>query len=408
MKVIFASFGSFGDINPFLWMAQILKDHGFETTIITNKYFEEYILEKNINCIGIGDIDEYKKVFNSIDISGKGGKNILILLKNLKNFIKEICIKPVKETFSIISEIKDQDTIIIHNLLAFGAGLAGIKNSLKRVTVLLAPITLSNFRKFNDNSPPFKKSLFKKINELSFKNIYGKHLEKIIDDLNIDISKKSKPNWIFNGKNICLFPPWFQHYDVEMSDKLNHIGFPEIGTPDELPADLTNFLEKNNNPIVFTPGTLFSNNDNFFNEALKTLKYLNKPGIFLSKSLKDLHLDIPDNVYIADFIPLDKLLDRCGLIVHHGGIGTTSQSLRSGAPQIIFYHQGMDQKINAEIIEKQGICRKYPYKKFSSKILNIFIKELLTDDIRDKCLELRDTINGESSADRLIKYVKQL
>ncbi|MBV2156621.1 activator-dependent family glycosyltransferase [Kitasatospora sp. SUK 42] len=44
---------------------------------------------------------------------------------------------------------------------------------------------------------------------------------------------------------------------------------------------------------------------------------------------------VPDNVRIADFVPLNVLLPTCSAIVHHGGTATFAAALEHGVPQLI-------------------------------------------------------------------------
>ena len=55
-----------------------------------------------------------------------------------------------------------------------------------------------------------------------------------------------------------------------------------------------------------------------------------------------------------DTAPHERLFSRCSVVVHHGGIGTTTASLRSGAPTIVtpcLY----DQFSSAAMVETLGV-----------------------------------------------------
>ncbi|MEU4618065.1 activator-dependent family glycosyltransferase [Streptomyces umbrinus] len=45
--------------------------------------------------------------------------------------------------------------------------------------------------------------------------------------------------------------------------------------------------------------------------------------------------DLPANVRVVDFVPLDALLPSCAAIVHHGGAGTCFTATLHGVPQIV-------------------------------------------------------------------------
>jgi rhamnosyltransferase subunit B len=59
---------------------------------------------------------------------------------------------------------------------------------------------------------------------------------------------------------------------------------------------------------------------------------------------------------IVDAAPHELLFPRASAIVHHGGVGTTGQALRSGRPMLVvpFAH---DQPDNADRMRRLGVAR---------------------------------------------------
>jgi sterol 3beta-glucosyltransferase len=49
-------------------------------------------------------------------------------------------------------------------------------------------------------------------------------------------------------------------------------------------------------------------------------------------------VDVPNNVFLLDAAPHSWLFPRMSAIVHHGGAGTTAESLRSGVPTVVVPH----------------------------------------------------------------------
>jgi UDP:flavonoid glycosyltransferase YjiC (YdhE family) len=63
---------------------------------------------------------------------------------------------------------------------------------------------------------------------------------------------------------------------------------------------------------------------------------------------------LPDNVHVAQWLPLPALLATCSAIVHHGGAGTTLTALASGVPQLILPQRG-DQFVNGAAVTQRGL-----------------------------------------------------
>jgi UDP:flavonoid glycosyltransferase YjiC (YdhE family) len=62
---------------------------------------------------------------------------------------------------------------------------------------------------------------------------------------------------------------------------------------------------------------------------------------------------VPDNVRLADWVPLNALLAVSDAAIHHGGAGTTLTALNAGLPQLVL-PQGADQFMNAAAVVRSG------------------------------------------------------
>ncbi|EOD66251.1 glycosyltransferase [Amycolatopsis vancoresmycina] len=66
--------------------------------------------------------------------------------------------------------------------------------------------------------------------------------------------------------------------------------------------------------------------------------------------------ELPDRVRAAGFVPQAEVLKHAGLVVHHGGTGTTLAALAAGLPQLVL-PQGADQFANADTLSTLGAAR---------------------------------------------------
>jgi UDP:flavonoid glycosyltransferase YjiC (YdhE family) len=63
--------------------------------------------------------------------------------------------------------------------------------------------------------------------------------------------------------------------------------------------------------------------------------------------------DVPGNAFVADYLPLDRAVQRSRLVICNGGSLTTYQALASGVP-ILGLCTNMDQLLNMNAIERLG------------------------------------------------------
>ncbi|KQX56344.1 MULTISPECIES: nucleotide disphospho-sugar-binding domain-containing protein [unclassified Streptomyces] len=64
--------------------------------------------------------------------------------------------------------------------------------------------------------------------------------------------------------------------------------------------------------------------------------------------------DVPPNVRLVDWAPLDLLLDTCVAVIHHGGSGTMLTAAAAGLPQCVI-PRGSYQQTGADLLPARGI-----------------------------------------------------
>ncbi|MFD8880985.1 nucleotide disphospho-sugar-binding domain-containing protein, partial [Streptomyces erythrochromogenes] len=64
--------------------------------------------------------------------------------------------------------------------------------------------------------------------------------------------------------------------------------------------------------------------------------------------------EVPDNVRVVDFVPLETLLPSCSAVIHHGGAGTFNTALSCGVPQLILPDGVWDTDHKARLLEERG------------------------------------------------------
>ena len=149
---------------------------------------------------------------------------------------------------------------------------------------------------------------------------------------------------------LAMYPDWFAPATKTFLPQLIHCGFPlQDNSTDD-------FSVPQDRPIVFTSGTAHHHCRTFFQAAVKACVQLERPGLLLSTFPENFPEKLPDSVQAMPYRSFTRLLPHCSAIVHHGGIGTTSQALAAGIPQLI-RPMAFDQFDNAVRIEKLGCGR---------------------------------------------------
>ncbi len=154
--------------------------------------------------------------------------------------------------------------------------------------------------------------------------------------------------WLSPDRIIAMYPNWFAPATESFAPTLLHAGFPlEDLSETEIDTSTTD------RPFVFTAGTANHHCKKFFQHAANVCLQLDHPGLLLSTHAENFPASLPAQIQCRQYVSLRTLLPNAAAIVHHGGIGTTSQALAAATPQVI-RPMAFDQFDNATRAEQLG------------------------------------------------------
>jgi UDP:flavonoid glycosyltransferase YjiC (YdhE family) len=122
---------------------------------------------------------------------------------------------------------------------------------------------------------------------------------------------------------------------------------------DGMPAELARFLQDGPAPLVFSLGTsAVGAAGDFYTVSLAAARRLGMRAVFQTGQHPQ---GLPADAMAVEYAPHSGLFPRAAAIVHHGGIGTTAQAMRSGRPMLVvpFAHDQFD---NGERAKRLGIA----------------------------------------------------
>lgn len=332
---LLSTFGSAGDVFPIVGLALELKSRGHDVTIATNPHFEPLIARHGVAFEATGAAKEYDACIKHPDLwhPTKAFGHIARTLRPVLRRQYEIC----AEHFA-----RRRDTVCVANVYGFGALNAREKLGMKVITLHLQPAAL-----WSDVDPPTLPNLFgpRWLKGL----LYRVGCKLVIDptvlpDLNawraeLGLAKVRSITQFWNSPDgvLGMFPAWYAPPQVDWPPRVALTDFPLWNDAANLPldADVEEFLRAGSAPIAFTPGSANVHGEGFFRAAVEACEKLGRRGILLTSYAEQIPARLPESVRHVQYAPLDLLLPRCAAFVHHGGIGSMSQALLAGIPQLI-------------------------------------------------------------------------
>lgn len=358
-RVLLLPIGSSGDVNPFLWIGRTLRDRGHDVSVAANPVFGDAVRGLDLRFVPFGDESEYYALLDHPDVwhPKKGPPLVLryagdITLRYYEMLIRELADGP--------------RPLVLAPSTAFGARIAQRKLGFSLLTVNLQPCILLSV----GDTPilgrrlAWIRSLPAFAKRVLFEFIRTRVGLEITPGVRLACRAAEVPPprnafrewWQSPEGALCLWPDWFGPPQPEWPPRTTCVGFPLYDLADQvaLSSELAAFLSAGPAPVLFTPGTAMSQGADFFATALAACRRAGLRAIFATKFPNSLPSPLPPEFLHVRYAPFSVLLPRCAAIVHHGGIGTTSQALAAGIPQLIrpFSH---DQPDNAARVRRLGV-----------------------------------------------------
>lgn len=357
MKVLLVTVGSSGDVHPFVGLGLELARRGHEVTLVTSGYFRTLAERAGLGFVDPRPDFDFRSLLSDADIwhPHRGPRVIM----------RSAVLPLVRPTYEAIAErYQPGATLVVASSLAFGARVAQDRFAIPTGTVHLAPAILRTVQGgaklpgmlLGEWVPTWLKRWQYAVVDAVADRMLAPEINAFQAELGLPPARGIMDDW-WNSPELVLgmFPDWFAATQPDWPPQTVLTGFPlydERGVV-EPSRELADYLAAGEAPIVFTPGSANVHGRQFFIAAVDACRRLGRRGLLLTRFAEQLPEPLPDFIRHEAFVPFGWLLPRAAAVVHHGGIGSVSQGLAAGIPQLIM-PLGFDQFDNAWRVGRLG------------------------------------------------------
>lgn len=368
MKIGIQTWGSHGDIRPFIALAEGLQDAGHDVTLA-------------ITCV---DSDRYngfnpKAGFKLRIISTPVILDRLLLekigamilqernaIKQTQLAIEQLFLPAESEMFQASNQLCAENDLVIGHYFLYPLGAAAERHGRPYVSVALVHGAVPSALQPPSGVPDFG-TLINRLAWWLARSVLNKKLKKYSDQLRLKNGIKVARDLIDNvwasqqltllaiSPTICeRRPDWPDYYQVcGALDTQDSVA--EGSVPEELHA----FLSDGAPPIYMTFGSAMSGSDEKQTIALLTeaANAASVRAIIQAPRWGDFGLQSNEVIHYVIAAPHAAVFPRCGLIVHHGGAGTSHSALRAGKPSVVVAHTA-EQELWGRELERIGVASK--------------------------------------------------
>lgn len=355
--ITFLTYGTRGDVEPFLALALHFKDMGYDITFAAPSDFKNWVEQQDLHYKPTTRTPIKRIVENPAlqDLMNFNLFKIRKAYKTLKTFTFENLV-------DIVPKIVDKtDLIIAHCGLLMASDIAEKHNV---PLVFLSPIPATPTKSFP--IVPLTRSLgvLNKATYLPIRlaraftpSLY----QKVRENLQLPPASRFKNSFQLNGKPI----PILHIYSPNLCPRPNdwppsalitgNLFLDKLGKNWQPEPDLAEFLENGPPPVYIGFGSMITGqSENLVEIVLKAAKQANQ-RLLLSAGWAGLKpQNATKDVFLLGDVPHYGLFPHVKAVVHHGGAGTLAAGLRAGKPTLVCPF-GFDQSWWGAIVERKQL-----------------------------------------------------
>jgi UDP:flavonoid glycosyltransferase YjiC (YdhE family) len=391
-RIVLSTFGSFGDVHPYIAIALELQARGHTPVIATSGSYRE-----KVEALGLElqPLRPAMPTFEQPDEIARIVERLMGQRDGPEQVIKEL-MPHMPDIYADLDAAAAGADLLLTHPLPFAGPLVAQKRRLRWVSSVLAPISffsaydppvlpqlpaLHGLMKLSPAlvrlllrlSQPRLDAMLRPVYELRAQLglprgatplLAGQHSPRMVLALYSRVLGEPQPDW----------PAHTRVTGFAFYDRRDYFG------ETETPRALLQFLDAGPPPIVFTLGSsaIWVAKD-FYRDSITAARTLGRRALLLIGHQRNMPAEpLPDGVAAFEYAPYGEVLPRAACIVHQGGVGTTGQALRAGRPVLVVPH-AHDQFDNAARLARIGTARVLPRPKYNAANATRELRKLLDE-----------------------------
>ena len=415
-RIVITSWGSYGDVNPYLGLSLALKRRGHSPVLAIPAYYRANVERAGIEHAPVGpDVEPSDTTIVARIMDARKGTEFLL---------RELLAPAVDRSYEQLrAAARGADLLVTHPVTFAGPVLAEA-TGIPWVSTVLAPASFMSERDpFVMPPAPWLKqvesvSRWPSVMLMRFAHRMTRAWMAPVDALRARLGLPRGRHPVFEGQHsptlvLALFSRVLAKPQVDWPPNVRVAGhvFYDAGHGESLAPELARLLDDGEPPLVFTLGSsAVMAAGRFYEESVEAARRLARRAVFLAGSDRAAQLarSLPSGMLAVDQAPHSLLMPRAAVVVQQCGIGTLAQALRAGRPilAVPFAH---DQPDNAWRATRLGVARTIPAQRYEARRAERELGCLLDDPAcAARAQAVGDQVRQEDGAARACEAIDEV
>ena len=386
-RIVLATFGSPGDLQPFLAIGAELRARGHEPIVATSALYRDQVAAAGLDFAPVRpDRSPNQQDPDFLD-------RVIRDQASPAAVFRAMFLPSLRESLEDLLEATEGADVVVAHTLASAARLAAETRGLPWISAVMQPMGYLSAYEPPLIGPRAISGVLRRLGPGPTRPVL-KLARRLTDawarewhDLRAELGLPpvaDHPLWEGQHspvRSLGLFPRVLGEPQPDWPPQARITGFPFYRPPQQsLDPKLRYFLDNGEPPLVFTLGTTAINDPgSFFEESAAAVQRLGQRAIFfVGRGNKESSEDVSPDAIAVSYAPHELVFPFARAIVHQGGIGTLSESLLAGKPMLIMPY-GHDQADNAWRASRLGVARVVSRGRYRAGVVGRELSRILDD-----------------------------
>ena len=424
-RIVLTTYGSLGDLHPYIALALELKRRGHRPLIATSPVFRDKVEPLGLDFHPTRP--DFPSPYEQPELMKELSKRAMHARTGAEFVARELFANRVRDSYADLMEAVQGADLLVTHPITFAGPLVAQVTGIRWVSSILSPIVF--FSAYDTLIPPHMARMAKLFSLLPVplnRLIRGiarqgiKHWFEPVEALRKELGLPSRGIPIFEGQHspemvLAMFSKVLAEPRPDWPPNTHVTGFcfyDKLEATDEtttLAPELESFLESGKPPILFTLGSAAVwDADRFYQESVEAAVRLGERAVLLIGHEGNRPRRLPGGIAAFEYAPYSEIMPRVKVNVHQGGVGTTAQALRAGKP-VLFVPFSHDQPDNAWRVTRLGMARMLTRGQYKAARVAAELKALLTDArVAARAEEICRVVRAEDGARRASELIEQM
>jgi UDP:flavonoid glycosyltransferase YjiC (YdhE family) len=411
-KVVLATFGTHGDVNPFIAIALRLRELGIAPLIASWPDYQEKVAAAGIAFHPVRPSLAQMRADLGLDERAMMER----AMADPAFVIRDLSMPYLRLTYDDIGSALSGAHLVLTTVLAFSARLAAEKLGIPHLGVVLQPMLLASGYDswLHPNAPrytAFMRSLGPLVTVPAVK-LMKKIAARWVAPVQAFRQELGLPpdsgnplyDWQHSPLGVLgVYSPLLGGLQPDYPPRTELTGFAFYDDDPENDAatrtELAEFLAAGPAPVAFVLGSsAYWAAGDFFDISRQVVEASKRRAVLVGGVDDVAGVHRSANMLVCRYVPYSALFPNAAAIVHQGGIGTLAQALRAGRPQIVVPFHG-DQLDNGARAARLGAGRVILRSRYRKQHVMRELEKVLTEpSYADAAAKIGERIRREDGA----------